>query len=169
MFPVPRRVRRKRTARSRRPGRPVPWRPSRWRPVPLAPRPPRPPGGTSGPVPQPAAGRRRLAAGGIWSHANSRGTPDKQTHRWPLEGQPLRANGAIWPAPPPSQLPGAETPRHRCFRVPRPIAVHGARPPAPLQWRWTREPANTRELPLVRTSAPLRTPRRCWPEYARAH
>jgi len=80
MFPVPRPVRRKRTAgryaASERPVSPPPWPPRHVR------RPAAPPGAPPG------------------------RPPGGQTHRWPLDDLPLRANDANWPAPPPSLRSG---------------------------------------------------------------
>jgi hypothetical protein len=146
------------------------------RPVPPASRPdnPRAPG-------IPGQGTRT----GIPGHASP--PPDKQTHRWPLEDQPvLRANGAIWLAPPPSRWPGPIRLDTAASGVARHSAAHMGLPtwggwprgddspgPAMAMDPGTRQNPRTLvdayELWLMRTSARLRTPRRCWPEYARAH
>jgi len=78
-------------------------------------------------------------------------SPDKQTHRWPPRGQ-------------------AADPGQRCDPADPPTVRQNARAD-PLGHRCVMEPAITRELRCSYsfTSARLRTPPRCWREYARAH
>jgi hypothetical protein len=159
MFPAPRRVRRKRTARS-----PRPWPP---RPVgaPFAGRDARSRLAAGRPV---AASRITLSPGGLRTKHAPRGSPDNPGQA----NAPLAPGGSGRPPGQRCDLAGpaavAMVPRGRGRSAETPLletplgetplvrellatVLAGGRPPGPPQWRWTRKPAKTRELPLVRT------------------
>ncbi len=109
--------------------------------------------------------------------------PDKQTHRWPPDGQSAPPGQRCDPADPPlpelhiARAPKCQGPIHADTAALGVIRHTAARPgddppgsPAPpAKAMKPREHAKTSELEYVRTSARLRTPRRCWRECARAH
>jgi hypothetical protein len=101
----------------------------------------------------------------------SRGCPDTQTHRWPLDGQSAPPGQRCDPADPAAVAKsGADPRRHRCSSSHSPQCCPRRQPPlAPRKGDEPPEHAKTSELRYVRTSARLRTPRRCWRECARAH
>ena len=173
MFPVTRQVRRKRTPFSARPGRIR----------------------GSADESEESGGERRSVHTEVGSGKKQRGlgeearlgsgerkaglgatmrSPDKPTHRWPPDGQAapsgtrptLLPRGPIPPDPPLGRrIPGPGN--QRCDPA-GPAAVaecRGRSAGTPL----LHGVRITRELRRARTSARLRTPRRCWREYARAH
>lgn len=104
-------------------------------------------------------GSGREQGGGLGEIVRS---PTSKTHRWPPDGQAAHTGLCRFPGrtpgPPGNQRCDPAGPaavaecRGRSAGTP---ILHGVR--------------ITRELRRARTSARLRTPRRCWREYARAH
>ena len=106
--------------------------------------------------------------------SGERKVPDKPTHRWPPDGQAdpsgtrpaLLPRGAHPPGPPLGE--GSPAPGNQRCAPAGPAAVaecRGRSAGTPL----LHGVRITRELRRARTSARLRTPRRCWRECARAH
>ena len=135
-------------------------------------------------APRPSArSSGRDAKQGPRREAGASRVPDKQTHRWPPDGQSVspgqRCDPAGAPLPelhiaraPKCQGRSTQTPllwESFAILLPARGTIPLAPPTPPAKAMKPREHAKTSELEYVRTSARLRTPRRCWRECARAH